>query len=528
MALAMVNVADFCDADVALLARGAGPNARVEFSSDSSLIGLQIERRPGAPFRLSGYMSTEHCVLASADIEQWHLVVASRTARSVFAPSANTLGLLKSILDASLRMPLKAAGVDALTQLPDREATLSRLREAIAVAKRAESTAAVLFIDVDRFKSINDRYGHVRGDEVLKTIAQRMRAVLRENEFVGRVGGDEFVLVISALADASSATNAAQRLCEAISALGEEISLSIGIALTPAHGLDTETLLSHADVAMYRAKRSGECSCVYDADWTLDAQSGAIPAVSISAKSLPYHLVFCVQPIFNALTGAPERVEALPRFSIPGKGMVPAAAILRQNNVPMSVVDAWVLESALQHVASWRSRFGVNRIHMNCSIEDENELGALIRIVTNAGPQQRSCIGLEIQNGGSLRAAHFARALSDLRATGAHVGLDAFLAEKLSISQLTTFDISFIKMFAPAISNPQNRRAIKAVAALAKVYSWDLMATHVEQANEVLFLCKSGAAFVQGYALSPPLTALDFEQWVVSWRAHAGPPQGKP
>jgi len=224
---------------------------------------------------------------------------------------------------------------DLLTGLPNRSLGRERIERAIALAERNRTSVAVMFVDLDYFKSINDSLGHAAGDDFLKQVAQRLRSALRQSDIVSRHGGDEFVLALIDPADQAGVSTAATALLESLKKVVTvkdtevSISCSIGVALYPHDGHDYETLLRHADIAMYQAKESGRnAMCFFDADMRTSAEHDMYLMTGMRAALSRSEFVLHFQPVFNLADGSLLGAEALVRWMHPEQGLIAPAEFI--------------------------------------------------------------------------------------------------------------------------------------------------------------------------------------------------------
>lgn len=495
------EMAASCGADAALICHVTDQIALVAYSTDVQWLGTQLQTPVQSSLRKLGFAQVAvDAIPASHGI--WAVARLSRSTPQSPMPPATRAGVesLGLVLD-SLHDADGAAHTDALTNLPDRAATLHRLRETIAGATRGATTAALLFLDLDNFKSINDTYGHPRGDALLRSLAQSMRAMLRGGEFIGRIGGDEFCVLLPVVENVSDVTVAASRLCEVVTQTNEGISLSIGIALIPQHGKNEELVMARADAAMYRAKRSGTCYCVYDKDWTADIEPEQ--AAQQSAPGSARGLVPSFQPIFDTRSNRVVGAEMFPRLPLDP---------LSTGDGTSGALDTWMLAQALHFSGRWHA-FGVDRLHVNVRLNDTGDLTNIRRVLNGASAAQLSNLSLEMQNSGSANDV-LAEALKSLQSTHVRVGLDGFERSRLRIDELSQWNPDFIKLSLARNSALGGMRSLKRLAAVARALEWTVIATHVENVNDREMLAGLGVPLMQGFALAHPMTSLDFEQWL--------------
>lgn len=388
--------------------------------------------------------------------------------------------------------------IDPLTGLQNRSATLDRIGHAVSSAKRTPAEFAVLYVDLNGFKQVNDSHGHALGDEAIAEAARRMRAVLRRHEVAGRIGGDEFAVLVD-FDDVSDLEAVANRLMSAISepmSLGGvrvSLSASVGIATFPQHGSSAEELLAHADNAMYAAKRgNGPHYAFYDSH----SMSRAVPAVVAPPQASP-PFVFCFQPIVDARTGRIISAEALIRWFDPVRGLVLPGA-LNDTGVMPKFIDRTVLEALAN--AEYREITRAVPVHVNvCEADDE----LLSHLPAEGG------IALEIPE--ALVAAdpgRFAEFIQAVRKRGLRAGLSDFGGAGLPLRFLANLPIDFIKI------GKMSAVAARAAIQQAHHFGWTVIAESVEDDGQRDRLVSAGADALQGYHICSPLTHRDFANWL--------------
>ena len=409
--------------------------------------------------------------------------------------------------------------LDHVTGLPDRWATMVSIGEAIMSSKRDNSQAAVLFVDLNDFKLVNDALGHAHGDSVLKSLAARMRGALRAREFVGRIGGDEFAVVLPSIKGVEDAEYVAQRLHKAVAEFDASetpgsVSLSIGIALYPDHAANQEEWLHHADMAMYRAKRLRHPYAVYDPAWSNEKAN--VTDLFENDATFEQQFLLCFQPIFHVQTGTVAAVESLVRWLHPQDGVLSASSAMdaAQRWQTSRNLDLWVIRRALRYAAAWRER-GIERVHVNIAAVDPETLLGLTDVIT-ASDVDPSLLAIEL--GGDVPEHGqdaYRRLVESLSATGATVGIDGFGTGNLNLPFLETLPIRFVKVSNALLpSNHGSTKGIAAAVAVANALEWDVIATRVATAEDRYAIREAGIKYMQGFACAQPMTAIDFEQWV--------------
>ena len=418
------------------------------------------------------------------------------------------------------------AAHDGLTKLPNRIMFNQRLEHALAQAQRGGSRLAVLFIDLDRFKVINDTLGHAAGDALLCEVATRLQGQLRTTDTVARLGGDEFVVLIENVADPVFIGSLAHKLVEALTASftlsgGEySVTASIGVSTFPDDGGDGQTLLKHADIAMYRAKEQGRNTFqFYSAQMNvhsverLTLESGLRRALERGELLLHY------QPILDMRTRRVTGMEALVRWQHPESGLIPPSQFiaLAEETGLIVPIGAWVLDTACAAQSAW-SGLGLPRITMSVNLSPRQFLyGDLVRdidrLVTKAGNDAGS-LKLEITEGMVMqnpkRAVLLIRTLKEM---GLHIAIDDFGTGYSSLAYLRRFPIDTLKIDRSFIlDTPADAGAVaitQAIIAMAHNLGLDVTAEGVETVEQFEFLLQHGCDQMQGYYFSRPLNEAD-------------------
>jgi len=414
------------------------------------------------------------------------------------------------------------ASFDTLTGLPNRNLLNDRLGQALAHAGRSGSMMAVGFLDLDRFKVINDTLGHDAGDELLKEIARRLSGCLRSSDTVARQGGDEFVVVITDMARPEDATPVAQKLLDALSPpvtlKGREIvpGASIGFALYPQDGDDLQSLLMSADKAMYAAKQAGRGQYrFYDpemnraaADWL---EVGAELHHALERDEFELHY----QPKVDLKSGAITGVEALLRWRSPDLGMVSPAKfipILEETGLILDVGE-WVIARACRQARLWQEQgLPPMRIAVNLSPRQfqQRNLAERIRVLIDQPDFLPEYLELEITESMVMQNVERAIAtLEELRRIGVFIAIDDFGTGYSSLAVLKRFPVDCLKVdrsFVRDVPNDPDDVAItRSVVALAHSMGLSVVAEGVETEAQRSFLVECGCDEMQGYLFSKPL-----------------------
>jgi diguanylate cyclase (GGDEF)-like protein/PAS domain S-box-containing protein len=414
---------------------------------------------------------------------------------------------------------------DALTGLPNRTLLEDRIRQAMLFAQRNNRHVTVVFMDLDNFKLVNDSLGHKAGDELLKTVAQRMVQSVRQTDTVVRLGGDEFVLVLVEQADpADSITPVLHKIREAIAQpiyiedQKLEVTSSMGLASYPEDGTDSETLLMNADAAMYQAKALGRNNYqFYTAEMNtrihekLAVQEGIRHALERDEFFLEY------QPQVDLHTGCITGAEALIRWRHPQRGTVsPAEFITLAEETGMIVpIGEWVLQTACRQTKTWHDA-GLPPIVMsvNVSARQFKEKNLIQQVKKALAQSGLLACHLELEVTESLIMQNIEQAVAtmqELQAMGVQLSIDDFGTGYSSLSALKSFPISRLKLdrsFVRDLPHDDDDKAIaKAVISLGHELDLRVLAEGVETAEQLAFLRASGCDEMQGYFFSRPISA---------------------
>jgi diguanylate cyclase (GGDEF)-like protein len=411
---------------------------------------------------------------------------------------------------------------DELTSLPNRMMLNQRLDQALSRHSRAGTQLAIVFMDLDRFKVINDSLGHGAGDVLLRQVADRLRGESRKGDTVARMGGDEFVLLVENPETLMDVSACAQRVVDRLSApyvIGRNdchITVSVGISIYPSDGVDSQTLLKAADVAMYGAKELGRNNYLrYAASMNvhtverLELESDLRHALEREELLLHY------QPIVEATTGRITGTEALLRWNHPLRGLIaPSAFIPLAEETGLIVpIGEWALASACARNKAWQDQGMTNlSVSVNLSARQFAEpmlLEKLIRIISASGLDPAS---LELEITESMVMSHGACAvavLENLKSIGVQIAIDDFGTGYSSLAYLKRFPIDTLKVDRsfirdiPADSN--DMKITRAIIALAHGLKLKVVAEGVETADQLRFLLAHHCDSVQGYFLHRPL-----------------------
>ena len=416
------------------------------------------------------------------------------------------------------------AQTDALTGLPNRMALLMRLAQILPDARRHQWKVAMMFLDLDRFKTINDTLGHQVGDELLREVACRLSRLVRESDFVARLGGDEFVIILPAISTPADAATVASKITATLStpieADGHELhtSPSIGISIFPDDGTDGNTILKNADTAMYHAKAAGRNNYQFFA-----AEMNQSAAERLNIERMLRHAIarnelsIDFQPQFDAASRQPTGVEALARWYHPTDGMISPARFIPVAEETGLIVDIgeWVLTAACREMAHWIHaglkplRVAVNVSALQLRRRDFCETVANALATSGLAPE---LLELEITESAVMENPQEAiKVLERLGRMGVTLAIDDFGTGYSSLAYLKLFPIDHLKIdrsFVADIEHDLNDRAIAfGTIALAHSLGLKVIAEGVETEDQLDLLRGNRCDEVQGYLLSKPMNS---------------------
>ncbi len=416
---------------------------------------------------------------------------------------------------------------DILTYLPNRILFKDRLGLAVIQAKRKLTELAVMFIDLDRFKLVNDTLGHVKGDELLQQAAVRLKACLRRGDTLARQGGDEFTIVLPELRDREDARAVADKFLECLQRPfdldGHEvhISASIGIAIYPGDGESIDELLRHADIAMYQVKALGKNGHSFYHNSMLDVSHQKIALEQSLRRALDHgELEMYYQPQIDAVTGSIVGAEALMRWNHPTRGVVSAGEFLpfAEDNGLMLPISDWMLGALCRDMLQWNAAGGsAIRLSLNLSPQYldrgdffEKMRGALVRY--GISPSQ---IEVEITENICIRNPHYAiEQLNRLCQLGVSVAIDDFGTGYSSLSYLHRFPIHTIKIDQSFVKEIHDEHGhypvILAIISIARGLGLNLIAEGVETEVQARYLKSNGCLTMQGYLYHRPISLPNF------------------
>jgi diguanylate cyclase (GGDEF)-like protein/PAS domain S-box-containing protein len=431
------------------------------------------------------------------------------------------------------------AHFDALTDLPNRLLLGDRLEQAMVQAVRRDQKLAVVYMDLDGFKAINDTHGHSVGDEFLVKLAGNMKLCLREGDTLARIGGDEFVAVLIDLESTASCTPILNRLLTAASTpvnvdtLKVQASTSAGVTFFPqCNEIDAEQLLRQADQAMYQAKLAGKNKYhLFDADHDSHIRDHHVNVERIRAALRQSQFVLYYQPKVNMRSGKVVGVEALIRWQHPEKGLLPPGSFLPLiEQDPLAIeLGEWVIHTALAQNASWQAA----GLHMPISVnvgarqlQQADFLERLRGILANFPQLTDGNLDIEILETSALEdIAQVSSVIEACAELGVGFALDDFGTGYSSLSYLRRLRVALLKIdqsfVRDMLEDPDDLAILEGVIGLAKAFRREVIAEGVETVAHGCALLKLGCELAQGYGIARPMPADQVPTWVESWRPDA-------
>ena len=505
------------------------------------------ERRTGPRASSNVELRLRRRVLENAEVAVAPLATVVVSAKGIYAASTGdsptprrllgTYGVARDITDRKQAEQIISfhATHDALTGLPNRSLFLDRLRQAIARARRMfleKGHLAVLFIDLDRFKVVNDTYGHVKGDQLLQQVAARIRRCLRGTDTLSRIGGDEFVAVVSELGGREGAEAVATKIVNELRQpflLGEgefRTSVSVGVAIYPEDGASEQELMRNADVAMYHVKKKGKDGINFfapgmSAVWTRRRELEDELGAAIEARALELHY----QPIHNIGTRRVESLEALVRWRHPVQGLLDPSRFVHiaEESGLIYGLGEHVLESACADLRRWRAQgFPHLRVAVNLSAREFDRPDLVDRVIDTLRRYDVAPDAFELEITENVLIEDM-DAVADragrLRRFGVGITIDDFGTRYSSLGYLQSLPISGIKIDQSFVRDLGVRSSgasiVSAMIGIARGFGLSLVAEGVEKQEHVDSLRTSGCDVMQGYLFSRPLPAAQVREYLV-------------
>lgn len=426
------------------------------------------------------------------------------------------------------------AHYDALTGLPNRVLLTDRLQQAMIQCERHSQALAVLYIDLDGFKAVNDSYGHDIGDQLLIAVSKHLKDALREGDTLSRIGGDEFIAILVDLEQIAEFEPVLERLLRAaaqpvfINQISLQVSASIGLTLFPHDKADTDLLLRHADQAMYIAKQAGKNRYhVFDVgrDVAVKTQFENIERIRYALDQGEFVLHY--QPKVNLKTGKVMGAEALIRWQHPEQGLRPPADFLPiiENHSICVALGEWVIDSALTQLSEWSSKGLKLSVSVNIDayhLQQQDFPARLSALLSKHPDIQPDCLELEILESSALQdMAAVTEIMHTCREMGVHFALDDFGTGFSSLTYLRRFPADILKIdqsfVRDMLDDPDDLAIVSAVIGLATAFKRQVIAEGVETMAHADMLLSMGCELAQGYGIARPMPAMGFSDWMINW-----------
>ena len=446
-------------------------------------------------------------------------------------------GLRKDVAEKKTQLE-RLAHYDPLTGLPNRALLADRMSQAMMQSQRRGQRLAMAFLDLDGFKAINDTHGHAAGDQLLVTLAQRMKEALREGDTLARLGGDEFVAVLLDLDELDDTTLILNRLLTAAAQpvlYGEtmlQVSASLGVSFYPqAQMMDADQLMRQADQAMYQAKQAGKSRFhVFDAeqDRSVRERHGTMQSIERALNKNEFVLEY--QPKVNLRSGQVVGVEALIRWLHPERGLLPPVHFLPMvDDHPLAIdLGRWVIKQALAQADLWHQAGLDLPISVNIGARHLQQADFVSRLRTSLAEHPQLAPGalelelLESSATGDLD--HVCGVIRDCQQIGIRFALDDFGTGYASLTYLKRLPVSQLKLdqsfVRGMLGNPSDQAILKSIVGLAGDLGIEVLAEGAETVAHTVRLLQLGCELAQGYGIARPMPAAQLPGWLKAWRPH--------
>lgn len=501
---------------------------------------------------LLGLISAALVTVVVANIQGWHantvhpvgwsilinvLSVICATAFFVWLMASDLRSALQRMQEDNERIRESHARIevlanrDTLTNLPNRTLARDRLQQIIAAASRTESAVAVLFLDLDNFKTVNDSLGHSAGDALLCDVADRLLETVRECDTVSRQGGDEFLIILGQISDSEAAASVAlkilARLATPFQIEGLDVTAtgSLGIAMYPRDGKDTDTLLKHSDLAMYRAKEAGRNTFqFFNAEMNSSVIEDLHLATGIRLALVNSEFQVHYQPQIDLQTGRIVGAEALLRWNHPSLGYIPPVKFIpvAERSGLINEIGGWVINEVCRQTKAWQE-LGLPDLVVAINVSPvQFRRDDIERAVSNGLTHWNlSPTSIELELTESLLMAdseHLSQVLDRLRAMGLKLSIDDFGTGYSNLGYLKRFDVERLKIDQSFVrrmtKNKGDEGIVQAIIEMAHCLNLEVVAEGVEDAATLSRLTELGCEFGQGFHWSPALPPKDFQAFV--------------
>jgi diguanylate cyclase (GGDEF)-like protein/PAS domain S-box-containing protein len=430
----------------------------------------------------------------------------------------------------------KMAHFDPLTGLPNRALLGDRLRQAMVLAQRRAQQLAVVTLDLDGFKSINDAYGHEVGDHLLVIVANRIMQSLRDGDTLARLGGDEFVAIFNNLPDLSACESMLNRLLLAAAEpvqVGEhllQVSASLGVAFFPqSQTVDADVLIRQANQVMYQAKQAGKnLYRIFDADYDRSVRNHHESIKRLTQALQNEEFVLYYQPKVNMRSGCVIGAEALIRWQHPEKGLLPPAAFLPEmEDNPLAIqVGEWVINTALTQIEQWQAQGLQLAVSVNVGVMQLQQADFVdrLRALLTAHPKVKpSSLEMEVLETSALedviRVTHVIKMCQSM---GVKFALDDFGTGYSSLTYLKRLPVSMLKIdqsfVRGMLDDSDDLSILEGILGMAQAFRRDVIAEGVETVAHGAMLLQLGCDLAQGYGIARPMPADKLQDWVLNWR----------
>lgn len=474
------------------------------------------------------------------DGQSYSVILTVSSVRDESGDVQNYVALFSDITPLKLQQEKleHTAQYDPLTDLPNRLLLSDRLHHAMALCQRQNQSLAVLYLDLDGFKYINDHYGHDVGDKLLVAFSNRMKLVLREVDTLARIGGDEFVALLANIGSTQDCIQLVERVlsacAEPVHIQGHELKItaSIGVTIYPQDDAEADQLMRHADQAMFEAKQSGK-NRIYMFDSALDTEfkNRSLQQERIAQALVEEEFVLYYQPKVNMRTGAVIGVEALIRWEHPERGLLsPGVFLPAIENHPLSDrLGSWVIQSALMQMAKWKLLGLTIRVSVNISarqFKQQDFATHLSEALANHPEIDAKCLELEILETSALEDINsVTKIMQDCHRLGVLFAIDDFGTGYSSLTYLRRLPVDTLKIdqsfVRDMLDDPDDLAIVKGVIGLASAFHRHVIAEGVESVANGKKLIDLGCDLAQGYAIARPMPGSHIPEWSANWQSPA-------